>query len=58
MKLKMKFISNGNPKTYFILTLIDIAYINTYQVTSLNITILNVLVQFLHEKAPIIKKGD
>lgn len=48
----MKFISNGNPKTYFILTLIDIAYINTYQVTSLNITILNMLVQFLHEKKP------
>ena len=50
MKITLKYIKYDNPKTYFAFNLIDLTYINTCQVWSINFTICNVLLKILKEK--------
>lgn len=50
MKFTIKREKNENPNTYSQFTLINLQFINTFQVWSINITILNLFIQILHEK--------
>ena len=50
MKIILKYRKYENPKTYFAFNLIDLTYINTCQVWSINFTICNVLLKILKEK--------
>ena len=49
MKLTIKRIT-FDTKVYYSFTLIDIQFINTFQVVSINFTICNLFFQLLHEK--------
>lgn len=50
MKITIKREKYENKKVYYAFNLIDICFINTFQVVSLTITICNLLIQFLHIK--------
>jgi len=50
MKLIIKFIRHHAPETYNQFTLIDISFINTSQILSINIVIFNLFFQLGHEK--------
>jgi len=53
MKITIKCEKYENKKVYYAFNLIDICFINTFQVVSLTITICNLLIQFLHIKKKI-----
>jgi len=50
MKIIIKREKYENKKVYYAFNLIDICFINTFQVTSLNITICNLLIKFHYTK--------
>jgi hypothetical protein len=50
MRISLKYRKYENPKTYFAFNLIDLTYINTCQVWSINIVFCNVLLKILKEK--------
>lgn len=50
MKLIIKRNKYESKKNYYCFNLIEICYINTFQVVSLNITLLNIFIQLIHEK--------
>jgi len=49
-KIKLELKKIFNKETYYQFTLIEVKYINTYQVISINITFFNVFFQILKEK--------
>ena len=49
-KIKLELNKSFNKENYYQFTLIDVKYINTYQVISINITFFNVFFQILKEK--------
>lgn len=62
MKLKTLFnrfsfkkIKYENPETYYSFTIIDVNYINTYQVKSIVVVLCNRMIKYLNEK-PITNK--
>ena len=53
MKVKLrlqKSCSPCSPETYYKFTLVELSFINTFQVWSINVTFCNILLQILHEK--------
>ena len=50
MKFIIKNTSSSNPKTIFHFTIIELRFINTYQVWSINLVVLNILFKVLKEK--------
>lgn len=48
MKIILKYRKYDNPKTYFAFNLIDLKYINTFQVWSINFTFCNLLLKILN----------
>lgn len=50
MKLQIKRCKNPYPETHYSFTLIEICFINTYQVISLNIILFNILIKFRYDK--------
>lgn len=50
MKIIAKIEKYQNRKVYYAFNLIDICFINTFQVIKLSITICNMLIQFHHTK--------
>lgn len=50
MKITLKYRKYENHKTYFSFSVIDLTFINTYQVWSFNFTFCNVLLKILKEK--------
>jgi hypothetical protein len=50
MKVKLKLQKSCNPKTYYKFTLVELFFINTFQVWSINATFCNIFLQILHEK--------
>lgn len=50
MKFTLKRQKSYNPKTYNQFTLIELQFINTFQVWSVNATFCNIFLQILHEK--------
>jgi len=50
MKIIFQLQKNRNPKTYSQFTLIELKFINTFQVWSVNLTIFNIFLQLLNEK--------
>ena len=50
MKVNLKLQKNCNPETYYQFTLIDLQFINTFQVWSINATFCNIFLQVLYEK--------
>ncbi len=50
MKVNLKVQKSYNSKTYYQFTLIELKFINTYQVWSINTTFCNIFFQILHEK--------
>ena len=50
MKVILKRQKSCNPKTYYQFTIIDLQFINTFQVWSINATFFNIFLQILHEK--------
>lgn len=51
MRVTIEIIKNTSYKTYFQFTLIEMQYINTFQVWSINIVLCNVLFRVLHVKS-------
>jgi len=51
MKMSLKYRKYENPKTYFAFNLIDLTFINTCQVWSINFTFCNFLFKILKEKS-------
>ena len=49
-KIKLELKKSCNKKNYYQFTLIEVKYIDTYQVVSLNIILFNVFFQILKEK--------
>ena len=50
MEFIIKNTSSSYPKTYYKLTFFSLNYINTYQVWSINLVVLNILFKVLKEK--------
>jgi len=50
MKLTLQTINNSNKKTYYRFELINICYINSYQIQAVNITLVNIFFQILFFK--------
>jgi len=50
MKFIIKNTSSSFPKTIFHFTIIELRFINTYQVWAINLVILNILFKILKEK--------
>jgi len=52
MKFTLKIIKYKNPQYYFSFNLIDLKYINTSQIRSVNFVFCNLFFQVLKEKIP------
>ena len=50
MKFEVKRQKSCNPKTYYVFTLIELQFINTFQVFSINVTFCNIFLRILYEK--------
>ena len=50
MKFIIKNTSSSNPKTIFHFTIIELRFINTYQVWAINLIVFNILFKVLKEK--------
>lgn len=50
MEFIIKNTSSSCPKTYYHLTFFSLKWINTYQVWSINLVVLNILIKVLREK--------
>lgn len=50
MKFNIKRLKYEFPKTYYSLTIFELTVVDTFQIWSINITILNLFVQILKEK--------
>ena len=50
MKFNLKLQKSCSPETYYKFTLVELSFINTFQVWSINATFCNIFLQILHEK--------
>lgn len=50
MEITVKLNRNNHPNTYYRFVFFDLTFINTYQVWSVNLTILNIFFKILKEK--------
>ena len=50
MKFILKRQKSCNPKTYYQFTVIDLQFVNTFQVMSFNATFCNIFLQVFHKK--------
>lgn len=55
MKFTIKNTSSSSPKTIFHFTIIELRFINTYQVWAINLVVLNILFKILKEKEELNK---
>ena len=50
IELSSRIKRNANPQTYYKFDLIDICFINTYQVWSINVTLFSMSIKFMYFK--------